>query len=72
LSYTYAQHSRVAVVRFDFLVNWHLSIQISLEVSLSLKVVVYWRVFNKDLFENVKMKDVKENSVIWIDWDNNR
>jgi len=53
-------------------VNWHLSIQISLEVSLSLKVVVYWRVFNKDLFENVKMKDVKENSVIWTDWDNNR
>jgi len=34
-------------------VNWHVSIQILREVSLNLKLLVYWRVFIKDLFENV-------------------
>jgi len=45
LSYTYAQHSRAAVVRLDFIVNWHVYIQTSLEVSLCLKLLVYWRDF---------------------------
>jgi len=44
--YTYAQHSRATVVGLDIIVNWHDSIQISLEVSLSLKLLVYWREFN--------------------------
>jgi len=30
-----------AAVRFDFVVNWHVSNQISFEVSLSLKLLVY-------------------------------
>jgi len=50
------QRSRTTVVRLDFIVNLHVSIQISLEVSLSLKVLVYWRVFHKDLFENERCK----------------
>jgi len=33
------------VVRLDFMVNWHDSIQISKEVSLSLKPLVYLRGF---------------------------
>jgi len=33
------------VVRLDFTVNWHDSIQISLDVSLSLKLLVYWSEF---------------------------
>jgi len=33
-------------------VNWHVSIQISLEVSLSLKLLVYWKEFLLDFFEN--------------------
>jgi len=32
-------------------VNWHDSIETSLEASLSLKVGLLERVFNKDLFE---------------------
>jgi len=51
-------------------VNWHVSIQISLEVSLSLKDLVYWREFLIKIC--LKMKDVKENSVQWTDWDSNR
>jgi len=35
------------VVRLDFTVNWHDSIQISLEVSLSLKPLAYLREFYK-------------------------
>jgi len=47
----------------DCIVNWHVSIAISLEVPLSLKLLVYWREF---LFKIcLKMKDVKENSVQW-------
>ena len=68
LSYTYAQHSRTTVVSLDFIVNWHVSIRISLEVSLSLKLLFYCSVFIKYLFEN----DVKENSVQRTDWDSNR
>jgi len=37
-------NSRATVVSLDFVVNWHVSIQISVEVSLSLKLLVYWRV----------------------------
>ena len=44
------------VVRLDFIVNWHDSIQISLEVSLSLKPLVYLMSFIKDLFENKRRK----------------
>ena len=44
------------VVRLDFVVNWHDSIQISLEVSLSLKPLVYLMSFIKDLFENKRRK----------------
>jgi len=29
----------------DCIVNWHVSIAISLEVPLSLKLLVYWREF---------------------------
>jgi len=50
------------LVRLDFIVNWHVYIQISLEVSLSLKILVYWRVFSKDLFENERRK-VKFGSI---------
>jgi len=35
------------VVRVYFIVNWHDSIQISLEVSLNLKPLVYLRKFYK-------------------------
>jgi len=53
-------------------VNWHVSNQISFEVSLSLKLGLLERVFIKGLFENVrKMKDVKEYSVKWTHWDSN-
>jgi len=48
-------------------VNWLVSIQISLEVSLSLKLLFYWREFLLEVC--LKMKDVKENSVQWTDWD---
>ena len=45
------------VVRLDFMVNWHDSIQISHEVSLSWKPLVYLRGFyNKYLFENKRRK----------------
>ena len=57
VSCTCAQHSRATIVRFDVVLNWLVSIQISLEVSFSLKVLVYWRVFNKDLFENESPKE---------------
>jgi len=44
----------------DFIVNWHVSIQISLEVSLSLKLLVYWREFLLKIclkmFENERRK----------------
>jgi len=35
------QHSRAAAVKLDCIVNWHASNQISFEVSLSLKLLVY-------------------------------
>jgi len=61
LSYTYAQHSRATVVRLDFIVDWHVSIQISVDVSLSLKLLVYWREFSlkicMKMFENKKCKE---------------
>ena len=64
------QHPRAIYIRLDFIVNWHVSIQISLEVSLSLKLLVYWKeVLLKIRF---KMEDVTENSVQWTDWDSNR
>ena len=48
------------VVRLDFIVNWHASIKISLEVSLSLKLLVYWREFLLKIclkmFENERRK----------------
>jgi len=40
LSYTYVQHSRVTTVKLDCIVNWHVSNQISFEVSFSLKLLV--------------------------------
>jgi len=52
------------------MVNGHVSIQISLEVSLSLKLLVYWKEFLSAIC--LKMKDVKENSVEWTDCDSNR
>jgi len=70
LSYTYAQHPRATVVRLDLIVNWHISIQISLDVSLSLKLLLYWREFLLKIC--LKMQDVKENLVQWTDWDSNR
>jgi len=45
VSDTYAQHSRATVVRLYFIVNWHVSIQISLEISVSWKLLDYWREF---------------------------
>jgi len=45
LSYTYAQHSRATNVTLDFIVNWHVAIEISLEVSLSLKLLLQWKYF---------------------------
>ena len=50
--------------------NWHVSTQMSLEVSLSLQLLVYWREFLLKIC--LKMKDVKENSVQWTGWDSNR
>ena len=50
--------------------NWHVSIQISLEASLSSQVLVYWREFLIKIC--LKMKDLKENSVQWTHWDSNR
>jgi len=44
-SYTYAQDSRATVVRLDFILNWHVSIEISHKESLSLKLLVHWREF---------------------------
>jgi len=41
LSYTYAQHLRATAVTLDSIVNWHVSNQISFEVSLSLKLLIY-------------------------------
>ena len=49
--------------------NWHVSIQISREISLSLKLLVYWRVYIKDLFEKEKPNG---KSVQVTDWDSNR
>jgi len=44
----------------NFIVNWHASIQISLDVSLSLKLLVYWREFLLKIcfkmFENERRK----------------
>jgi len=41
-------------------VNWHVSIQISLEISLSLKLLVYWREIllkiRLKMFENERRK----------------
>jgi len=67
-----AQHSRATTVRLDCILNWHVSKKISFEVSLSLKLLVYWRDFLLKMFENVKVKDVKEYSVKWTRWDSNR
>ena len=47
------------VVRLDFMVNWHDSIQISHEVSLSWKPLVYLRGFLQNIC--LKIKDAKEN-----------
>jgi len=52
---------RDTVVRLDFIVNWHVSIEISLEASRSLKVLVYWREFLIQIclkiFENERRKE---------------
>jgi len=40
-----ARFEGCTVVRLDYIVSWHDSIQISLEVSLSLKLLAYWREF---------------------------
>ena len=64
------QHSRATVIRLDFIVNWHVSIQISLEVSLSLKLLVYGKEVLLKI--HLKMEDVTKNSVQWTDWDSNR
>jgi len=63
LTHMFSQHSRDTVIRLalDFIVNWHVPIQILLEVSLSLKLLVYWKEFLLKIC--LKMKDVKENSV---------
>jgi len=37
----YAQHSGATAVRLDCIVNWHVSNQITFEVSFSLKLLVY-------------------------------
>ena len=41
--------------------NWHDPTQISLEASLSFKLLVHWRKFLLKIC--LKMKEVKENSV---------
>jgi len=43
---------------------------ISFEVSLSLKFLIYWNEFLLKIC--LKMKDLKENSIQWTDWDSNR
>jgi len=50
------RNMRATVIRLDFIVNWHVSIQISFEVSLCFKLLVYWRVFIEDLFGNERRK----------------
>jgi len=60
---------KATVIRLNFIVNWHVSIQISLGVSLSLKLLLYWKEFLLKVC--LKMKDVTENSLQWTDWDSN-
>jgi len=50
------RNMRATVIRLDFIVNWHVSIQISFEVSLCFKLLVCWRVFIEDLFGNERRK----------------
>jgi len=57
------------VFRLDFIVNWHVSIQISLEFYLSLRIFWFLGEFLKIC---LKIKDVKENPVQWTHWDSNR
>jgi len=38
----YVQHSGVTAVRLDCIVNWRVPNQTSSEVSLTLKLLVYW------------------------------
>ena len=50
------QCSRDTVIRLDFIVKWHVFIQISLDIALSLKLLVDWKVFIKNLFEDERRK----------------
>jgi len=62
--------SRATIIKLDFIVNWRVSVVISLEVSLSLKLLVSWKEFLIKIC--LKLKDTKDNSVQWADWDSNR
>jgi len=56
------QHSRATAVRSDCIAKWHVSNQITFEVSLSLKLLVYYREFLSKIclkmFKNERRKRI--------------
>jgi len=57
----------------DFIVDWRVSIQISLEVPLSSKLLLYWKEFSSKIcLKMFESECAKEKSVQRTDCDSNR